>query len=283
MFMDKYNLHNHTTYSDGELSPAEVVAFNKQHGFNVIAITDHNSVDGISEAIEEGKKLGVTVIAGVELDTGKYDILGLFINHNDSHLREILSESAALEDLILEHRIKMLKARGIGITKEMIAKFTKARMVSINKLSKALVHYGLFNNLVDAKRVVKSVPIQTVIQKTRQKGYARDEEMVIKLIAKHGGIPVFAHPFSYKKMRLPYLTLPRTIRRLQRQGVKGLEVQHPNNSKFQEGYLNLLARMFSLQKFGGMDLHGGEPKKLEKWLKTRQRKDILGSIKRLSR
>jgi len=71
----RYNLHNHTHYSDGRLSPAGVVRANKQKGYNCIAITDHFSVDGIDEAIAEGTNLALQYSLALSLKQKKLNCL----------------------------------------------------------------------------------------------------------------------------------------------------------------------------------------------------------------
>ena len=76
--MKTTDLHTHSYYSDGKLSPKQVVRDAKKAGVKILALTDHNSISGVKEAIAEGKKLGVRVIPGAELRSKEGEILGYF-------------------------------------------------------------------------------------------------------------------------------------------------------------------------------------------------------------
>ena len=92
---EKFDLHIHTTYSDGAHTPFEIVRMAKEKGITTISITDHDSINGIEGAIMFGKELGIEVIPGLEISTDIEDqevhILGLFIDHNSEELRKYLS------------------------------------------------------------------------------------------------------------------------------------------------------------------------------------------------
>jgi len=88
--MKNTDLHLHSYYSDGELSPAEVVRAAKKKGVKNLALTDHNSIGGNKEAIEEGEKIGVKVIPGIEIVGEEDEVLGYFIDYENEEFQEEL-------------------------------------------------------------------------------------------------------------------------------------------------------------------------------------------------
>lgn len=85
-----YNLHVHTTASDGDLTPTEVVSLHAQMGFSIIAITDHDTIDGIDEAVEAGRQFNIYVCPGVEISIGNYEILAYGFNYRSKEFESWL-------------------------------------------------------------------------------------------------------------------------------------------------------------------------------------------------
>ena len=90
--MKNADLHTHSYYSDGELSPKALVRLAKQRGIKHLALTDHTSLKGIKEAENEGKKIGVNIIPAVELKTTTGEILAYYINPNNKELKAAIKQ-----------------------------------------------------------------------------------------------------------------------------------------------------------------------------------------------
>ena len=120
--MDFIDLHVHSSCSDGTLSPAQVTSLAAQNGLRAIALTDHDTVSGISEALEAGKKLGVEIIPGIELSTNYQNrdihIVGLHINPCDAYFLETLKEFQSSRDQRNEKIIGLLQQAGISISRK---------------------------------------------------------------------------------------------------------------------------------------------------------------------
>ncbi|MFA4855811.1 MAG: PHP domain-containing protein [archaeon] len=170
----RYNRHNHTHYSDGRLSPADVVRANKQKGYNCIALTDHFSVDGIDEAIEEGTKLGVTVFPGIELETKKVELLGLFIDHKNPQLRAFLQQLRQYHDAVLRETIEHLNKNGIRVSVEEIRRFAGCRAIFNENIIDFLVQKRFAANKRRAKKMLVAVPLNR-IKKFSQKRFIRQQ------------------------------------------------------------------------------------------------------------
>jgi 3',5'-nucleoside bisphosphate phosphatase len=276
-----YNLHNHTYYSDGEVSPTELVRLNKKNGFNVIAITDHDNIEGINEAIIAGKRFGVLVIPGVEISTSKSHILGLFIDPKNPELISFLKKRAIEKKAYANYLINGLAKRGYKLTPEMIQKATNSHDLTPGRASLTLVHAGLVKDEKTANTLIKSLP--------RFKGptNARSIESVseieaIRLIKKARGAPILAHPF-HRKQKLRYLIMPFRAFLLKRAGLVGLEVQHPDHSKLERGFLHSISTLLFLRKTGGSDFHNPNSSQINDWKRIKQSKGVKRSIKKLQK
>lgn len=121
-------LHTHSHYSDGQLSPKDLVRLAKKKGIRNLALTDHNSVKGVREAVSEGRRIGINVIPAVEVEADTGEILGYFIDYKNKGLvKELKQNSKRTEDRTKDWCEKLRKA-GYRISFEEIAKkFPKAR------------------------------------------------------------------------------------------------------------------------------------------------------------
>ena len=120
--MDKIDMHVHTTASDGTMRPEHVVSLAAMQGLKAIAITDHDTMDGIVEAGKAGELMGVTIIPGIELSTdyqGKeVHVLGYFLDENAPALKEYQSWAAEKRQERNEKILERLRKKGFEITME---------------------------------------------------------------------------------------------------------------------------------------------------------------------
>ena len=126
--MRNTDLHTHSYYSDGQISPANLVRLAKRRGIKNLALTDHNSIKGVKEAIAEGKKIGINVIPGVEVRADKGEVLGYFIDvKNKNLIRATKRSSKSVEKRIKDYCNKLSK-KGYRISfSEIWKKYPKAR------------------------------------------------------------------------------------------------------------------------------------------------------------
>lgn len=250
------DLHTHTCFSDGELSPNELLKLAIKKGVGTISITDHDTLLGNQNIIyntEETKLLNI--IPGIELsaktDKGRMHILGYYININDKDLNEKMKElknNSIYSIIALINQIK--KDYKIVLKTEDILKLISAEHnIGRPDLAKILVEYGLATDsqnafdryLIDANEKVRAV----------SKGLPYEE--CIKLILSAGGIPVLAHPNT---LELNQKELYILIKKMISVGLKGIEVFHSNyTSKESENYFKI-AKELNLLYSGGSDYHG---------------------------
>jgi hypothetical protein len=123
------DLHLHTVYSDGDLTPKQIVGFSALNGMNIVAITDHDNLRGYFEAIQPAKNYGIQLIPGVEITTPKYHLLGLNFNPEDKRLNKFIEYSRTLQKEVCKTRTEILREQGIPITLEGLEKeFLNARL-----------------------------------------------------------------------------------------------------------------------------------------------------------
>ena len=257
--MNIVDLHTHSDKSDGSLTPSELVDHAAQLGISAIALTDHDTTEGIDEAITRGFKKGVMVVPGVELSS-EYQgqdvhIVGLCIDHHDYDFCTKLNEFVDSRD---------------NRNRKMCAKLTEAGMpVDYDELRATYTdsvitraHYARF--MCD-KGYVKSPKEAFERYIGDHCPYFIPREKVtpmdaIKLILSADGIPVLAHPllYGFGKDRLDAL-----VSELKEAGLVALEAQYSTYSEADERDMRTLANKYKLLVSGGSDFHGAAKPDLE--------------------
>ncbi|MGC1121184.1 MAG: PHP domain-containing protein [Candidatus Methanofastidiosia archaeon] len=242
MFID---LHVHTTCSDGTLSPEAVVQYAKEKTLEAIAITDHDSVAGNERAIREGLSVGVEVVPGVELsaecEKGSMHILGLFVDSGNSSITEAV---AFLQKKRRERNISIietLEAMGILITKE---PFLQNAYLGRPHIARTMVEAGYCMTIDEAFEKFLKRGAPAYVERERL-----SEQETLTSITEAGGIPVLAHPVTV-------LDVEKTVERLCRLGLKGIEVFYPTHTDEDVARFTSMAKQHELLMTGGSDFHG---------------------------
>lgn len=240
------DLHAHSTASDGAATPTVLVERALAAGLAAVALTDHDTVAGIDEARGAGARLGVEVVAGVELsaveDAGETHLLGLHL----ADVRQLEPELARLRHARVTRAETMLLAlRGLGVSVTMEAVLIQARGGALGRphVARALVAAGWVRDERDAfDRFLGAGRPAFVAKERLSLGDA------IRFVHEAGGVAVLAHPA--RQGTLDYL------QGLQRMGLDGVEVRHPSHSAEDEARLATLAQHLDLLPSGGSDWHG---------------------------
>jgi hypothetical protein len=279
--MKNIDLHLHTYYSDGKESPAVVVQRAKAAGLDVIAVTDHDGMGGVEEAVAEGRRLGVQVVRGVEFSaeyaagvpgfegcTHYMHILGYGMDPSDPDLRRVL-------DYIQERRVwrneqlrLVFEELGYPMTMEEL----KAHSINgfVGKVSFARVltergvcsdpHAAFFNKNLLAHPKIKAVH-----------RYKISAGEALRVIGKAGGKAFFAHPFqlSFRPAREESDAVYRArqeavIRALKDLGLAGIECWYPTHTPEQTAYLLDLAKRLDMLVSKGSDDHGENARPVKK-------------------
>jgi predicted metal-dependent phosphoesterase TrpH len=247
------DLHVHSSASDGSYAPAEVVRLAKEGGLTALALTDHDTIDGVAEAAAAGEKYGVEVIPGVEVSArfpgGSMHILGLYIDYTNGHLDERLAVLKRARNERNPQIIAKLNALGIPITLEQVEKISGRGQMGRPHIARALLEAGYIHDLQEAFDKYLGWHRAAYVSKFR---FPQDE--AIAMIREVQGIPVLAHPFTLglgSAMALRNLLLE-----LKGLGLAGLEVYYSEYTPEQEALYLKLARDLNLLVTGGSDYHG---------------------------
>ncbi len=242
------DLHTHSTFSDGRYTPTQLVQEAVEKGLTVLALTDHDSWNGVAEAEQAAADLGgsVRIIPGVELGAqygeDSVHILGYFVDMTYAPLLEKMNQLRHAREFRL---LKMLeKLHNLGYEIEVEACDPKNRAVGRPHVAKALVAKGYFATVQD---VFDALLHRGGPAYVPQPKLAPEE--AVELIHKAGGIAVLAHPSELSDSSLPE-TLVSSV------DFDGIEVYHPSaNEADQKKWLEL-AQKYNLLVSGGSDFHG---------------------------
>lgn len=241
------DLHIHTTASDGILGPAEIVKWAYEEGLSTIAITDHDTVSGVGEAVALGEEIGVEVIPGIELgtyvDSHEVHILGYYIDYEAKWFQEKLEGLRQWRNIRAQKLIENLRTiYNIDICIEAVKEIAGDAAIGRPHIGRMLVELGLVSDLKEAfDRYIGSdcpayVPRQTL-----------SPEEGIDLIKAAGGIPVLAHPGLIGERGIIDYVID--------MGIEGIEVFHPSHTPEEEGMFVKLSRQEGLLILGGSDFH----------------------------
>jgi predicted metal-dependent phosphoesterase TrpH len=246
----KADLHIHSAWSDSSLPVPALVKLAKTSGLDAISITDHDTMAGQEEALEEGKRQGLRIIGGVEIsaldrETGKkVHILGYKMKDSESVNRACLPY---LED---RHRAnveagKRIRAEGYPVDDdEFLAYAGKQGILYRQHLMHALADRGYSSAIYGPLHTKLFGPGGSAFVKSSYMGV----EEAVRLIKDCGGYPVLAHPFMYDSLDL--------APKLAALGLAGIEYRHHTQTSGQEQRVGETARRYGLFLTGGSDFHG---------------------------
>lgn len=246
------DLHMHTNHSDGTLTPVELARLAKEQKVDAIALTDHDTVTGVEELVEETNRLGLEALPGVELSAafspGTLHILGYGFDPRGPISGRLVRFQKSREERnprILEK----LKELGMPLTLEEVKTLSKAaEQIGRPHIARALELKGYVGSYAEAFDRFLSKGKPAYISKA---GLSAKE--CVELIHESGGVAVVAHPVQ---MRLRVGELTEKIKELVEWGMDGLEVIHPDHSPEDQTLFSDLADEFGLLKTGGSDFHG---------------------------
>lgn len=253
--MDKFiDLHTHSTASDGTMTPSELVRHAKEAGLSALALTDHDTTDGIDEALEEGKKSGVEVIAGVEINVdftpdSEMHLLGYFFEDNYKNLEPLLKRLKASREERNPKMIKKLNELGFDISLEEVRREAKDKLVGRPHIASVLVKKGYFKKISDVFNKYISAGRPAYVK--REKLLPKE---AIEEIVRCGGIPVLAHPIYISLTAMAELRA--LIHELRGYGLKGIEAFYSDNTPYDTILFLKLAIEYNLIPTGGSDFHG---------------------------
>ncbi len=248
----RYDLHAHSTFSDGTMSPAELVAHAARQGVAVLALTDHDTTDGVAEALIAARRNGTSVVPGVEIsvtwDRRTIHIVGLLVDPDCQVLQEGLSGLRRFRRWRAEEIARRLSKAGIEGALEGARKQAAGSSIGRIHFARFLVEKGYAEEMrqVFKRFLVKGKP-----------GHVRGEwatlEQAVSWIRAAGGMAVIAHPARY---RLSAVRLRRLIGEFREVGGCGIEVVSSSHSRDDCFAMALQARRAGLLASAGSDYHG---------------------------
>jgi len=241
------NLHVHTRYSDGSFTPEEAVRHAKEKGLAAIAITDHDSINGLEEALRTGEEIGIEVIPGVEISAERENkeihMLGYYIDYKDSTLLEFLRGIREDRKKRVYKMVEALNQHGLSISADDVLEY--AGDVSISRLH--IAQYMEAKGLVSSWREA----FKKYIGDTKPcyvSSFTYTPKEVIEAIKNAGGIAVIAHP--------GFDGLDKIIPQLVEDGIEGIEAFHTEHNAETSRRYEEYAKEHNLLITGGSDCHG---------------------------
>lgn len=246
------DLHVHTTASDGQYSPTEIIEKAASKNISLMAITDHDTAAGINEAAKAAKKNNITLIPGTELNisfpTGEFHLLGLGFTHISPSLQSIFDKLIQDRNNRNYQIIEKMKSAGIEISLEEIQTDFPNTIIGRPHFAAELQKKGIVKTRQQAfdQYLAKGRPMY--VERT---GANLDESIVA--IKESGGVPVIAHPMS---LYLSWGKLPDQLINFYERGVLGMEAFHPGARVTECLRLEELAKKIGFFVTAGSDFHG---------------------------
>lgn len=250
------DLHLHTNFSDGALSPQELIDYVKKLNVGVIAVTDHDEIGANLPARNYGEKQGIEVIAGVELSIeyqlkgrGHLHIVGLFIDPLNQELCRTLDRLKKARVSRAREIIEKLSALGLPVSYNELEKIVGKGSAGRPHAAALLVRKGIVSSFHEAFKEYLSKGCPAYVAKRKLK-----IEPAVELIHQAGGLAILAHPIS-----LGFSAYKRTgaeILKLKKLGIDGVEAYYCSHDRYFTNWLLEFAKKNDLAVSGGSDFHG---------------------------
>ena len=245
------DLHLHTTASDGTRTPTELVKLLAERGLRLVAITDHDSLEGIAEAKRElANHPEITLIPGMELsadiEENEVHILGYHLDENNPELHEVLVRFRVGREGRGERMVEKLKEMGFAITWERVVELAQGGAIARPHVARAMLEKGYISEMKEAFDLYIGRGGPAYVQREKM-----TPEESVDLIRRFGGVPVLAHPtFTKDPEGLVASLVPR--------GLAGIEVYYKDYNQETVGSLLEISQRHGLLALGGSDYHANE-------------------------
>ncbi len=241
-----YDLHAHTTASDGTLSPAELVRMASELGLRALAVTDHDTVEGVPEAIAEADALGIELVPGVEISANFGDVpvhvLGLFVEYREPWLVEFFAEAGKRRVERVRQMVEKLVKLGVDIEPESVFARSSHGTIGRPHVAEVLLERGVVSSLKEAfvRFLAVDAPAYVGCETVSL-------EQAVALIQRAGGLASLAHPYVLDDDGI--------IADMAASRLPALEVYHRDHTPEKVAAYEVLAEELSLLATGGSDFH----------------------------
>ena len=247
-----YDLHTHTTASDGLLSPEALVIKAKASGIDVLAVTDHDTTAGITQAVDEANRQNIKLLAGIELSVSwtdkNFHIVGLNIDPDSSALKKSLKTTRNIREQRAIEIGKSLDKHGVSNAYYEARELAGIHTITRSHFARVLIEQGFAK---DSREVFKKYLVHN------KPGYVKTDwiamETGIKLINGSGGLAILAHPMRYN---ITASWLRKFLVAFKESGGNGIEVVTGSSNTDEIRTVASYARRFELTGSAGSDFHG---------------------------
>jgi len=250
--MGGIDLHTHTNHSDGTFAPAELVKLASERGLEVVAITDHDTTDGLQEAAEAGLELGVEIVPGIELSAEhrgtSVHVLCYWMDPENDELQAELTRLRSERFLRGEAMVGKLQSLGYPISFERVRHIAGSGNIVRPHVAQALVEAGVVATEEEAFDRLIGDDGPAYVPK-----HALDPLEALALVRRAGGACVLAHPGMWSADAPVPEDL---IEAMAEAGMAGLEAEHNDHTPEQRERYRGLAKRLGLVITGGSDCHG---------------------------
>lgn len=256
--MSIVDLHTHSTASDGQYAPGELVGLAKERGIEVLAVTDHDNIDGVDEAIKAGERLGVQVIRGVELSADDHlnlHILGYGFPAEPEPLSGMIARLKSGRNSRKYRIHEFLQSQGVDIPLGDVEELAKGGVIGRPHFALVMVKHGYVSDRKEAFDRYLDTP-----EFHRHDQRKPSVEECIKTIKASGGKVSLAHPYQIVFVREGEQDLETLVERLIGYGLDALECYYPKHTPEQQAEYLALAEKYHLHVTGGSDFHGEKNK-----------------------
>ncbi len=247
------DLHTHTTASDGSDTPSELVQLAKKKGLSALAVTDHDTLDGLPKALKKGYELDLRVIPGVELSVvppqGNMHVLGYYIDLESQELHKVLKMVQEARAQRNPKILKRLSELGYPLSMDELDEIANGGQIGRPHIARAMVAKGYVKSVSQAfeKFLKKDAPAYV------PKSILLPEQAV-KAIHQAGGVAVLAHPISLDFKT--YARLEELVDTFVNEGFDGIECYYSEHSQELTNFCIDLCKKYDLLITGGSDYHG---------------------------
>lgn len=249
------DLHIHTTASDGQYEPGELISKAISEGIQVISVTDHDSIGGIEAGQKRAQELNIEFIPGIEISVAgakEMHILGYYIDINSKPILSMCERFIELRKERANKIIDYLTVKGVPITLEEVSEYAKNELMARPHFARVLLKKGYIDSYREAFDKYLATPEFDKIERPKP-----TPEEGIKMIHDAGGIAVLAHPSS---LNLTDTVLEKNIKNLISLGLDGIETYYSQHTALQISKYHSIAQKYGLLETIGSDFHGEKVK-----------------------
>lgn len=244
------DLHTHSTASDGLFAPAELVRLAREAGLTRIGLVDHDTTDGLAEAIAAGEQYGVAVVPGIEVNTdlpnkqGEVHVLGYYVEYENPSFQASLRLIRDARERRGERMVELLREQGVNITWQRVREIAQGA-VGRPHVARALIEQGYADDVSEAFDKYLSPGRPGYVPR-----YKLAPVDAVRFIKSARGVPALAHPAHIPELE------PHVLPELVMAGLQGLECYYGEYDDATVKRLLRLADTYGLVPTGGSDYHG---------------------------